>query len=97
MDVLLERFQGKLNSKKPLPDNTTNKQAQEIQKLEPSATKAYAPWTKEDDKRLMPLHGKNLSVRELAITLMRGRGAIRSRLKKLELSQSSCSVAKLKR
>jgi len=85
LEVLLERFEGKLQPTKTRPDFTTNKQALEIQKSEPSATRAYTPWTREDDEKLILLHRENIPVRELAGIFQRGRGAIRSRIKKLEL------------
>lgn len=44
---------------------------------------AYAPWTADDDERLLRLNGQGLSVRDLMGEFQRNDGSIRSRLKKL--------------
>lgn len=46
--------------------------------------KAYAPWTEEDDNSLKQLYAEGKSIPELMGIFERNRGAIRSRLKKLE-------------
>lgn len=46
---------------------------------------AYDPWTEEDDARLTELWGEGLSIDELAEHFGRKRGAIISRMKKLNL------------
>jgi len=84
LEVLLERFEGKRKPTNKQPSDTPHKQAQAIKKSEPSATKAYMPWTRDDDEKLIQLHRKKIPLRELAGIFQRGRGAIRSRLKKLE-------------
>lgn len=89
VEVLLERFEAKRQSRNKHSVIPTNKQAQEFKKSEPSATKAYRAWTKEDDEKLILLHRKNTPLRDLARIFQRGRGAIRGRLKKLELIQNS--------
>ena len=48
--------------------------------------KAYEPWTPADDEKLSLLHRQRMPVRELAERFGRSRGAIRSRLKKLGVS-----------
>lgn len=45
------------------------------------------PWTAEHDSCLMDLHEKGVPINEIAITLKRNSGAIRARLKKLNLSE----------
>lgn len=54
----------------------------EIRKVNP---KAYAPWTKDDDNLLELLFCEGQSVTELTTIFGRNNGAIRSRIKKLEL------------
>lgn len=44
---------------------------------------AYAPWTSEDDKQLVAMYSEGYSVEKLMEQFGRGRGAIKSRLKKL--------------
>jgi len=91
LEVLLERFEGKFQPTIKQPDVTINKQVRATQKSEPLATKAYMPWTREDDEKLILLYRQNISLRELAGIFQRGRGAIRSRLKKLEYRTNSNS------
>ena len=45
------------------------------------------PWTQEHDRCLTDLYQKGVSINEIAITLKRNDGAIRKRLKKLNLLQ----------
>ena len=45
------------------------------------------PWTEEHDRCLMDLYQKGVPINEIAITLKRNDGAIRKRLKKLNLLQ----------
>ena len=49
---------------------------------------AYAPWTKEDDKKLTALFQKGRSTKELAKILERTTGSVVSRIKKLQLYPS---------
>jgi len=48
---------------------------------------AYRPWSLEDDEKLETLFCEGKSVKELASTFERNEGAIRSRIKKLELKE----------
>lgn len=48
---------------------------------------AYQPWSLEDDEKLETLFCEGKSVKELASILERNDGAIRSRIKKLELKE----------
>lgn len=43
------------------------------------------PWSREDDEHLTDLYRKGVNVKEIAATLKRSNGAIRARLKKLNL------------
>ena len=45
------------------------------------------PWTQEHDRCLIDLYQKGVSINEIAVTLKRNDGAIRKRLKKLNLLQ----------
>ncbi len=49
---------------------------------------AYAPWTTEMDDRLTVLYCEGTPIAEMVRELSRSRGAIRSRIKKLELKES---------
>ena len=46
------------------------------------------PWSPEHDRCLLDLHQKGVPVNEIAVTLKRGSGAVRSRLKKLGITES---------
>ncbi|SHF02357.1 Protein of unknown function [Psychroflexus salarius] len=48
---------------------------------------AYQPWTDEDDNRLELLYCEGKSITELTELFGRNNGAIRSRIKKLELKE----------
>jgi len=49
--------------------------------------KAYEPWTVNDDEKLEELYCLKKSVKELSVLFQRNDGAIRSRIKKLELKE----------
>ena len=46
------------------------------------------PWSPEHDRCLLDLHQKGVPVNEIAVTLKRGSGAVRSRLKKLGITEA---------
>jgi hypothetical protein len=48
---------------------------------------AYMPWSKEDDDKLELLFCEKKSIKELSEIFCRNSGAIRSRIKKLELEE----------
>lgn len=50
--------------------------------------KAYAPWTEEDDELLAKLYKKNVDTATMMQVFGRNKGAIRSRLRKLELTSN---------
>ncbi len=50
-------------------------------------SKAYEPWTKESDEQLELLFCKGKTIKELSEIFERNEGAIRSRMKKLELQE----------
>ena len=83
LEVLKNRFEAKKlpaekQSKKKPPIASRNDQSQKM---------AYQPWTQEADDKLAGLYNNNVTVKELADIFERGSGAIRSRLKKLGLTQ----------
>ena len=45
------------------------------------------PWSPEHDNCLLDLHQKGVPIKEIAVTLKRGSGAVRSRLKKLGITE----------
>ena len=45
------------------------------------------PWSPEHDSCLLDLHQKGVPIKEIAVTLKRGSGAVRSRLKKLGITE----------
>ncbi|MEG2612970.1 MAG: hypothetical protein RR971_05720, partial [Alistipes sp.] len=51
----------------------------------PPNPNAYKPWTHEDDDRLEQLFCEGKNTKELSAIFQRNRGAITSRIKKLEL------------
>ncbi|MCX6763470.1 MAG: PIF1 family DEAD/DEAH box helicase [Candidatus Moranbacteria bacterium] len=54
-----------------------------VDEIRKKFTKAYMPWTKENDKLLEKFFDQDKSIRELAEIFERKEGAIRSRLKKI--------------
>jgi hypothetical protein len=50
-------------------------------------TEVYLPWTMELDDKLTVLYCEGASIKELASYFGRTKGAIRSRIKKLELKE----------
>ena len=58
-----------------------------VEKIRETHKRAYSPWTIEDDRRLELLFCEGKSVRELSQIFERNKGAITSRIKKLELKE----------
>ena len=67
-------------------ENSVNKTP--FEKIRNEYPNAYQPWEKTQDFKLRELFEKGLSVAELARVFGRNRGAIRSRLAKLELIET---------
>jgi hypothetical protein len=63
------------------------KKAYSVENIREKNPKAYMPWTEEDDKRLELLYCEGKSITELSTIFGRNSGAIRSRIKKLELTE----------
>lgn len=71
--------------KKEVP--TLNKQRFTTEKVRENHQQAFLPWTKEDDEKLEQLFGSGKGIEELAIIFARQKGAIITRIKKLELTK----------
>lgn len=65
--------------------------AYEISEIRKTYNNAYEPWTAEDDEKLEFLFCEGKKVKELAQIFARNQGAIRSRIKKLELKEKYAS------
>ena len=61
--------------------------AYDVEKIRQTHRQAYAPWTEQDDNRLEVLYCERKTVKELTEIFGRNDGAIRSRIKKLELKE----------
>lgn len=59
--------------------------AYSVEGIRQTHKQAYAPWTVQDDNRLGDLLSEGKSIPELALLFERNKGAINSRIKKLEL------------
>jgi len=59
------------------------KKAKTMKEIRAQYPKAYCPWTKEDDDRLVSFYKSGKSIKELTSIFQRNEGAITSRLKKL--------------
>jgi len=98
-ETLLERFEGKLRESKRIPElQSCDTQSasigvgESIPIIDDKQKNAYEPWTVADDEVLAALIADNQPLQEIASKLYRGRGAIRSRLKKLDLELSTGKV-----
>lgn len=65
--------------------------AYEISEIRKTYNNAYEPWTVENDEQLELLFCEGKNVKELAQIFGRNKGAIRSRIKKLELKEKYIS------
>jgi DNA-binding CsgD family transcriptional regulator len=93
-DVLIERFEGKhRQAPEPTPTAAINSTPAQSVSAKNQPQKATLPWSEGDDEDLAHWFHEGLSIRDLAETLQRSHGAIRSRLKKLELIKPAPPVA----
>ncbi len=72
--------------KKSIKDNKEKKIFSIAEKREINPN-AYSKWEKIDDEKLELLHCEGLTIKELSEIFKRNNGAIRSRIKKLELKE----------
>ena len=56
-----------------------------IRKIKKENKEAYKDWSREDDDELINLFFDNIPVGEMALKLKRTKGAVRSRIRKMEL------------
>lgn len=88
-DILINRFDGKCGAENhpapPLKDK--NRTTESTVAADGTMENAYQPWTDADDKLLAALYKNNQPIKAIARQLQRGQGAIRSRLKKINLAQ----------
>ncbi len=77
--------------KRIILENTTNKltkqKAYSIKEIRKKHDSAYKPWTTELDDELTVMYCEGINVRDLSKHFGRTKGAIRSRIKKLELEE----------
>jgi len=65
--------------------------AYDIEKIRKTHKKAYEPWTSEADEKLELLFCEGKKIKEMSEIFGRNEGAIRSRIKKLELKEKYAS------
>ncbi|MDE5419160.1 hypothetical protein L3049_14260 [Labilibaculum sp. DW002] len=56
-----------------------------IRKIKKESKEAYKDWSREDDDELINLFFDNIPVGEMALKLKRTKGAVRARIRKMEL------------
>lgn len=69
----------------PKPKKLDKEKAYSVDKIRQNFPQAYAPWKEADDKLLLKLKEKGWTIGQLAQRFKRKKGAISSRLKKLEV------------
>lgn len=74
-------------TKKTDKKETENGKAYSYEEVRKTHKDAYQPWTSELDEELTVMYCEGVNVRDLAIHFGRTKGAIRSRIKKLELEE----------
>jgi hypothetical protein len=68
-----------------------SEKAYDISEIRKTHKKAYEPWTKEADEKLELLFCEDKNIKEMSEIFGRDEGAIRSRIKKLELKEKYAS------
>ncbi len=58
-----------------------------IKQIKKESKEAYKPWNRKDDDEMINLFFDGMPVSEMAIKLKRTKGAIRARIRKMELTQ----------
>lgn len=82
------RMNVKMSESKPLEDKLSASKVYSVEDIRKSYPNAYRPWDEDEDNNLTDNYLAGRSVKEIAITLGRKKGAIRSRLAKLGLIES---------
>ena len=88
---LEERLFDKLKPKYSLKGKRGTEKAYDVQKIRETHLQAYQPWTRETDEKLEMLFCEGKTIKELSNIFGRNVGAIRSRIKKLELKEKYSS------
>jgi F-box protein, helicase, 18 len=70
----------------------TKEKAYSVDQVREKHKDAYKPWTTELDNELTVMHYKGVNVRDMAKNFERTTGAIRSRIKKLELEEYDVQI-----
>ena len=85
-DTQKSRETGKLTTGKMRAEKAGRFQTYKDKVIAKGSTEAYQPWTKEEDEQLIREHQEGKTTKELSAIHKRTPGAIRSRLKRLELT-----------
>ena len=87
---LEERLYDKFSPKYSIKGKRGTKKAYTLDEKRILNKNAYTPWTEEDDNKLELLYFEGKSVKMLVDIFGRNKGAIESRIKKLELKEKYC-------
>ena len=87
---LEERLYAKFSPKYSIKGKRGTKKAYTLDEKRILNKNAYTPWTEEDDNKLELLYCEGKSVKMLVDIFGRNKGAIESRIKKLELKEKYC-------
>jgi hypothetical protein len=79
---LIEKYRPKYNTREKRKSEE-NEKAYSVAEIRKSHGNAYRTWTADDDEELERLEKEGKSIRELALIFGRNRGAITSRLRKI--------------
>ncbi|MGB3453286.1 MAG: DUF3276 family protein [Moheibacter sp.] len=66
-------------------ENISTEKAYSMEEIRKTHKSAYLPWTKNDDEKLERLYCEGKNIKQLSAIFGRNEGAIRSRIRKLEL------------
>ena len=83
--IFVEAIIGKNEERATEPSKQQPPSKSHIQEQKEAHAKAYAPWSKNEDKELKRLHEQGFQIKDLSIIFQRNTGSISSRLKKLGL------------
>ncbi len=87
LEAFAEVFEMTLKEFRKIESVKPTHRAEYLEKIRQTHGQAYMPWTKDDDGRLESLFSEGKKVAELARLFGRQDGAIRARIKKLELEE----------
>lgn len=99
IDEFVQKVSEAVGTIRPIPQDNKNEVAEKtlpalqdkksysVTEIRKTHQNAYQPWTEDDDHRLELLYCEGKSIADLSQEFGRNRGAIRSRIKKLELKE----------